>query len=79
MVLREQGVRGLWRGTTPTVIRLALGAGTHFPLLERFKAVLQVQQPDGSMKLTPLRAALAGGCGVKRVDCAKLLCKSVLG
>ncbi|DBB10115.1 TPA: hypothetical protein ACH3X3_001699 [Trebouxia sp. C0006] len=37
VLVKEQGVRGLWRGTSPTVARLAIGVGVHFLALEFIK------------------------------------------
>ncbi|DBA86103.1 TPA: hypothetical protein ACH3X1_005622 [Trebouxia sp. C0004] len=37
VLIKEQGVRGLWRGTSPTVARLAIGVGVHFLALEFIK------------------------------------------
>lgn len=35
--LPGQGLRGLWSGTGPSVIRVGLGAGMHFVLLEQVR------------------------------------------
>ncbi|CAI7829098.1 unnamed protein product, partial [Closterium sp. NIES-53] len=34
MILRKEGVRGLWRGTGPTCVRLGLGLGLFFATLD---------------------------------------------
>jgi solute carrier family 25 protein 38 len=39
-LLSEGGVRGMWRGTGPTVVRLSLGAGLNFVVLEKLKAAM---------------------------------------
>ena len=39
-LLAEGGVRGMWRGTGPTVVRLSLGAGINFVVLEKLKAAM---------------------------------------
>ncbi|RLO05732.1 hypothetical protein DYB28_008294, partial [Aphanomyces astaci] len=41
-LLAESGVPGLWRGTTPTLLRVCGGAGLYFGMLEQ----LQVQNRD---------------------------------
>ncbi len=52
----------LWRGTTPSVIRVGLGAGLHFMLLEQIKAAIMAwREPGSSSKLSALEAAAAGG------------------
>ncbi|KAL6778335.1 hypothetical protein ACKKBG_A17795 [Auxenochlorella protothecoides x Auxenochlorella symbiontica] len=61
-ITQESHWTGLWRGTQPTVIRLGLGAGLHFFLLETIKPLVSQRQPDGSLKLGALQAAFAGGC-----------------
>lgn len=71
-VLKERGVRGLWMGTGPTVIRLSVGAGLHMVLLENIKNVLQTQLSNGTMHLSNINAALAGG--LSRALAAALLC-----
>jgi solute carrier family 25 protein 38 len=37
-IVAAEGVRGLWRGTGPTVVRLSAGAALNFVALERLKA-----------------------------------------
>ncbi|KAG2430125.1 hypothetical protein HXX76_010224 [Chlamydomonas incerta] len=72
VVLTEQGVRGFWAGTGPSVIRVGLGAGLHFVLLEQIRAVLTTTTADGGSHLSNTSAALSGG--VSRAIAAILLC-----
>jgi len=60
LVAAETGVISLWRGTSATVLRLALGAGTHFFVLEELKPLFAKLQPDGSSKLSTFGAAATG-------------------
>ena len=62
--------RGLWRGTTPTVLRLGMGAGLHFCFLDSIKAALERRHPDG--KLTSTDAFVAGG--LSRAGAAIISC-----
>lgn len=39
-VLREEGIRGLWRGTVPTMWRVGMGMGVYFFCLNHFKLAL---------------------------------------
>ncbi|KAG2497404.1 hypothetical protein HYH03_004559 [Edaphochlamys debaryana] len=72
VVLREQGVRGFWAGTGPSVIRVGLGAGLHFVLLEQIRAAVSTTAPDGAQQLSNMGAAMAGG--LSRAVAAILLC-----
>ncbi|GFR44914.1 hypothetical protein Agub_g5998, partial [Astrephomene gubernaculifera] len=74
VVLSEQGVRGLWAGTGPSVLRVGLGAGLHFVLLEQIRWLLSTPSPTaaGQSHLSNTGAALAGG--VSRAIAAILLC-----
>jgi solute carrier family 25 protein 38 len=60
-VLREGGVRGLWRGTGPTVVRLAVGAGINFVALEHLKHSMLTALPHASGQLGFMQAAAVGG------------------
>ncbi|EFN55963.1 hypothetical protein CHLNCDRAFT_145279 [Chlorella variabilis] len=60
-IMAEGGVRTLWKGTQPTVIRLGLGAGLHFFFLESIKPLFERQQPDGSVGMTAMGAMVTGG------------------
>ena len=60
ILLAENGVRGLWRGTTATVTRLAFGAGGHFFFLDIFRPLFEQTQLDGSRTLSATGAALTG-------------------
>jgi len=71
-VLSERGLAGLWMGTGPTVVRLSAGAGLHMMLLEHLKSVLQERAEDGSVRLSAVNAALAGG--LSRALAAAALC-----
>lgn len=67
VVLHEGGVRGLWRGTGPTVVRLAIGAGINFVALENLKHFMLDVLPHGSGQLGYLQAAaVGGGCSSRR-------------
>lgn len=63
VVLQEGGTRGLWRGTGPTVVRLAFGAGINFVALENLKHFMLEVLPQGSGQLGYLQAAAVGGEG----------------
>ena len=60
IILAETGVRGLWRGTSATVTRLALGAGTHFFFLDIVRPKFESIRPDGTRTLTATGAAMTG-------------------
>lgn len=68
-LLKEGGIRGMWRGTGPTVVRLSLGVAVHMALLENMKAALLSKQVT---TLTSVQAALVGG--LSRAVSAFLLC-----
>ena len=57
--------RGLWRGTSPTVARLALGVGVHFLALEFIKdAIYHISAKGKGHKhgeLSPFQAFMSGG------------------
>ncbi|KAL3157456.1 hypothetical protein ABBQ32_011922 [Trebouxia sp. C0010 RCD-2024] len=65
VLVKEHGVRGLWRGTSPTVARLAVGVGVHFLALEFIKdAVYNFSSQGAGQKhgqLTPVQAFMSGG------------------
>eukprot|EP00879_Flechtneria_rotunda_P006625 GHRR01006963.1.p1 GENE.GHRR01006963.1~~GHRR01006963.1.p1 ORF type:complete len:322 (+),score=100.74 GHRR01006963.1:241-1206(+) len=61
LVLNEGGVRGLWRGTGPTVVRLSVGAAINFVALERLKHFMLDVLPHASGQLGSLQAAAVGG------------------
>lgn len=63
-IVKVKGVRGLWQGTQPSVLRVGLGAGLHFVLLEQMKSGLLTLQAAGggsNTQLSAAGAALAGG------------------
>jgi len=57
--------RGLWRGTSPTVARLALGVGVHFLALEFIKDAIYSFGPKGTEQkhgqLSAGQAFMSGG------------------
>ena len=59
-VVAETGVKGLWRGTSATVTRLALGAGAHFTFLDMLRPHFETVAADGSRSLSAGGAALTG-------------------
>lgn len=54
-------MRALWRGTQPTVIRLAFGAGLHFFFLETIKPLFERRQGDGAASISAMGAMVTGG------------------
>ncbi|KAK9836381.1 hypothetical protein WJX84_000438, partial [Apatococcus fuscideae] len=79
-VIAESGPRGLWRGTSPTMVRLSLGLALNFLILENVKSTLLEHRrarrsqscPDGSNKLTGFEAFVTGG--TSRAVAAAALC-----
>lgn len=72
-VTRKQGILGLWSGTGPTCIRIGLGAGIYFMLLDqlvtRFKAL------PGESGREELSAGLTLAAGaLSRASAAAVLC-----
>lgn len=62
LISREGGgILAFWRGTQPTVVRLAIGAALHFSLLESIKPMFETRQADGTMRMTAWGAAITGG------------------
>jgi solute carrier family 25 protein 38 len=55
------GIRDLWRGTQPTVIRLGVGAGLHFFFLESLKPIFETRDKNNVPCLSSLGAILTGG------------------
>lgn len=56
----QGGWRMLWRGTQPTVIRLGLGAGLHFLILETIKPLFERRQSDGTHGMSAVGAMVTG-------------------
>ncbi len=82
VVLGDGGVRALWQGTGPSVLRVGLGAGLHFVLLEQAKLVLTTTLPGSEPgKLSAVGAALAGGgcecCSLPIIECVQAPAQSV--
>mmetsp|Transcript_10390 Transcript_10390/g.31303 ORF Transcript_10390/g.31303 Transcript_10390/m.31303 type:complete len:319 (-) Transcript_10390:2653-3609(-) len=73
-LFREGGLKGLWRGTGPTVWRLSLGAGLHFTVLDVLKNIAEARRPDGKMTGTDL--FLVGG--LSRAVVSTMLCPVTL-
>ncbi|KAK9864781.1 hypothetical protein WJX84_009508 [Apatococcus fuscideae] len=79
-IIAEAGPRGLWRGTSPTMVRLSLGLALNFLVLENVKSALLEHRkaqrsetsPDGSSKLTAVEAFITGG--TSRAIAAAALC-----
>ena len=56
--------RGLWRGTSPTILRLTVGVSTQFFALELIKDAFARHRHIGKedQSLSPWEAFFAGGC-----------------
>eukprot|EP00983_Pelagomonas_calceolata_P032747 1026104-Pelagomonas_calceolata.AAC.5 len=61
------------QGTGPSVLRVGLGAGLHFVLLEQLKGLLTTRDAEGKQQLSASGAALSGGSSVKKESNATLL------
>lgn len=59
-IVGENGIKALWQGTQPTVVRLGVGAGLHFFFLETLKPIFQTNK-DGQSSLGIWGAAMTGG------------------
>ena len=49
-VVREERVRGLWRGVTPSVVRTVPGVGLYFSVLHTVKSHLDIAQVSKSLR-----------------------------
>jgi solute carrier family 25 protein 38 len=67
-VVEENGLLGLWRGTTPTILRNMMGVGVYFVTLNQLATRLRGSDPE----LAPQYALLAGATA--RSVSATLLC-----
>lgn len=67
-VVEENGLLGLWRGTTPTILRNMMGVGVYFVALNQIATHLRGSDPE----LAPQYALLAGATA--RSVSATLLC-----
>eukprot|EP00878_Enallax_costatus_P033065 GHUV01036446.1.p1 GENE.GHUV01036446.1~~GHUV01036446.1.p1 ORF type:complete len:152 (+),score=42.63 GHUV01036446.1:366-821(+) len=70
VLLQEGGVRGMWRGTGPTVVRLAIGAGINFVALENLKHFMLDVLPHASGQLGYFQAAAVGGRLALKMICS---------
>ena len=73
-IVQKDGLKGLWRGTSATCIRIGFGAGLYFSLLDRVLYGLKKMQNSSSPdeKLSMGMTALAGG--FTRAVAAAALC-----
>lgn len=60
-IVSGNGIRALWQGTQPTVVRLGVGAGLHFFFLESLKPFFERKDGKGETTLGPWGAILTGG------------------
>ena len=60
-IVEGNGIRALWQGTQPTVVRLGVGAGLHFFFLESLKPFFEKKDRHGETTLGPWGAILTGG------------------
>ena len=62
-IIHEKGVRALWQGTQPTVLRLGVGAGLHFFFLETLKPMFETRSSSDPeiATMSPLGAIMTGG------------------
>lgn len=70
---KERGWRGFWSGTTPSIVRVGMGVGLYFVVLEHLQDLFAKQQPNtGNRQLTSTQTLLIGGAA--RASVAMLLC-----
>lgn len=60
-IVEGNGIRALWQGTQPTVLRLGVGAGLHFFFLESLKPFFESKDRNGDTTMGPWGAILTGG------------------
>ncbi|CAG9460659.1 unnamed protein product [Pedinophyceae sp. YPF-701] len=67
VVVREAEAKGrsvqraLWQGARPGMVRLGVGSGTYFLMLQYWKRFFEKQMPDGTKRMAPMGALCAGG------------------
>eukprot|EP00798_Chlamydomonas_sp_ICE-L_P010616 gene10616-12289_t len=74
-IVKANGIKGLWAGSAPTVIRAGLGVGINMTFIENTKALLLnglLGANVGGLQLSALNAAITGG--TSRAMTAFLLC-----
>lgn len=70
---KEGGWRGFWSGTTPSIVRVGMGVGLYFVVLEHLQDLFAKQEPrTGNRQITSTQALLIGGAA--RASVAVLLC-----
>jgi len=50
-VVREEKIRGLWKGVTPSIVRTVPGVGLYFSILHTMKSSIDVGQPNAIQSL----------------------------
>ena len=58
--IRQGGIKGLWTGTKPAVVRVGLGIGVYMATIEVLRKKFGETQEDGSVKITPVYALATG-------------------
>eukprot|EP00890_Picochlorum_soloecismus_P006034 jgi/Picsp_1/6431/NSC_03779-R1_solute carrier family 25 member 38 len=61
LIIRNHGVRSLWQGTQPTVVRLGVGAGLHFFFLESLKPLFEKTGANDAQQMGAMGAVMTGG------------------
>lgn len=79
LVVREAGVRGLWRGTGPTVWRLSIGVGINMLVLEKLKAFMLQHVAGPGDGLGHWQAAVVGGARAGRTAWRVCVCVAIVG
>ncbi|KAL3681359.1 hypothetical protein R1sor_024315 [Riccia sorocarpa] len=69
-IFKEEGVKGLYRGLSPTMVALLPNWAVYFTVYEQLKRLLRTDDGSGHMKLSPGRnvlAAAGAGCATSLV------------
>ena len=61
LIVKNHGVRSLWQGTQPTVVRLGVGAGLHFFFLESLKPLFEKTGANDAQQMGAMGAGMTGG------------------